>query len=66
MTTTTTRRPKPLPDITVNGQTWKARRKLAAQFGVDERTLKRRRWCTKYIGGVAYCNEATALADLFA
>ena len=66
ITITRARRPKPLPDIVVSGQTWKARKKLAVQFGIDDRTAKRRRWRTKLVGGVAYCSEAEAIADLFA
>jgi hypothetical protein len=57
-------RPRPRPDIIVEGKVWKPRAKLADKFGFTDRAAQRRNWRTAYIAGVAYCEEESAAADL--
>jgi hypothetical protein len=54
----TPRKPKTLPSITLKGKTWKPRKKVAAERGVSDATVRRQNYETLYIGNVAYvCEE---------
>jgi hypothetical protein len=55
------RKPKiDLPSIVIDGQTWDARKKLAADIGVCDTTLARKNYPTMRVGGVSYlCRENT-------
>jgi hypothetical protein len=53
------RQPKTdLPSILINDEVWDPRKKLAADLGVCDTTVKRMNFRTVYIGGCAYvCRE---------
>ena len=57
-------RPKPRPDITIDGKVHKPRARIANNIGVTDRTAVRYNWPTFYVGGIAYCEEEGCLADL--
>lgn len=65
---TDTRRPRlsreDRPDIiTADGRTYRPRARVAADAGINDKTL-RRKTASIYVGGTAYVEVATALSDL--
>jgi hypothetical protein len=52
------------PDIiTADGRTYRPRARVAADAGINDKTL-RRKTTSVYVGGVAYVEVATAITDL--
>jgi hypothetical protein len=59
------RQPKTsLPSITIDGRTWDSRKKLAAELGICDASLKRMNVPTTYIGGVAYVCREESLREI--
>jgi hypothetical protein len=53
-----------LPSILIDGEVWDPRKKLAAELGVCDTTLKRWNFRTAYIGGVAYIPREECLREI--
>lgn len=64
--TSTPRRPKSRPDITIDGEVWSARSSIAAVIDITDRAAQRMNWRTVYIGGIAYCPKEESLRDTVA
>jgi hypothetical protein len=53
------------PDIVMSdGRVFRPRFRIAAEAGVDDKTLKRKHCETRYVGNLAYCEINSALAAL--
>ena len=59
-------RPKPRPDITIEGEIWKPRSNFAAAIGVTDKTCHRMNLRTAYIGGIAYVPMSESLREVAA
>lgn len=51
-------------DFDIDGEVWDPRKKLAAELGVCDTTLKRWNFRTAYIGGVAYIPREECLREI--
>ncbi len=64
ITTVSRYRPKPHPQITIEGEVWETRGDFAKRLGITDRTAARMNLRTTFIAGLAYVPVTESLRDV--